>query len=59
MGIEFKFVSRTPKGENQISYSSLDKKSMEENLVIINTTPLGMYGDMEAKTQYSVRILWG
>ncbi len=49
MGISYKFVSRTPKGDKQITYSSLDKTGMSENLVIINTTPLGMYGDMDAK----------
>ncbi|WP_075589988.1 shikimate dehydrogenase family protein [Labilibacter marinus] len=49
MGISYQFVSRTPKGENQITYNSLNQEVMIENTVIINTTPLGMYGDMNAK----------
>ncbi len=47
--IDFKFVSRNPKGNEQITYESLDKEAMQNNLVIINTTPLGMYGDLSAK----------
>ncbi len=49
LGLTYKFVSRTPKNDNQISYDSLDKDAMHDNLVIINTTPLGMYGDLTAK----------
>ncbi|MCW3807680.1 shikimate dehydrogenase family protein [Plebeiibacterium marinum] len=49
LNIESKYVSRTPKGDNQISYQSLDKNTIEENTVIVNTTPLGMYGNMDAK----------
>ncbi len=51
MNISYKFVSRTPKGDNQIEYSSINKATMEDNLVIINTTPLGMYGDLSAKPE--------
>jgi len=51
MSIEFKFVSRTPKSDDQISYYSLNKESMEEYSVIINTTPLGMYGNNDAKPE--------
>ncbi len=49
LGIDYKFVSRNPKGDEQITYESLDKNTMQKNLVIINTTPLGMYGDLSAK----------
>ncbi len=49
MGITYQFVSRNPQGKNQISYDMLDAASIKLNTIIINTTPLGMYGDMEAK----------
>lgn len=49
MGIAYQFVSRNPQGKNQISYDMLDAASIKLNTIIINTTPLGMYGDMEAK----------
>ncbi|MGQ1783795.1 MULTISPECIES: shikimate dehydrogenase family protein [unclassified Saccharicrinis] len=51
MGLAYKLVSRTPEGEIQLSYNSLNEKSMADNQVIINTTPLGMYGDMNAKPE--------
>ncbi|MGZ5245172.1 MAG: shikimate dehydrogenase family protein [Bacteroidia bacterium] len=41
LGIESQFVSRNP-NENQLSYISLDEKILQEHLLIINTTPLGM-----------------
>ncbi len=51
LGIDYKLVSRTPEGENQISYHSLNEEIMNENTVIVNTTPLGMYGNLEAKPE--------
>ncbi len=51
LNIEYKLVSRTPEGENQISYHSLNEATMKEYTVIVNTTPLGMYGNMDAKPE--------
>lgn len=45
--IDFKFVSRSPKGKNQISYKSLTQKIIEKHTVIINSTPLGTSPDVE------------
>ena len=47
LGIEVAFVSRNPKPGN-LNYHDLDKKIMEENLLIVNTTPLGMYPDIDS-----------
>lgn len=44
--IKYKLVSRNP-GPDRISYSDLDEKTMSEYKLIINTTPLGMYPDIE------------
>ena len=40
--IQFTIVSRTPKANDQISYDQLTGKIIQENTLIINTTPLGM-----------------
>ena len=47
LGIEVTFVSRTPK-ENQLSYKDLNQQILDENLLIVNTTPLGMYPNVES-----------
>ena len=49
MDISYQFVSRSPQGDRQVSYIAIDAAAMAHNTIIINTTPLGMYGDMEAK----------
>lgn len=36
-------VSRNPLTKNQLSYEMVDKQIIEENQIIVNTTPLGMY----------------
>lgn len=42
-GIPYRMVSRNPSGTNQIGYEALDEAIMHRSLLIINTTPLGMY----------------
>ncbi|GAB4496141.1 MAG: shikimate dehydrogenase [Saprospiraceae bacterium] len=42
LGISFQFVSRNPKGENQISYKDLSSLLIPHPSLLINTTPLGM-----------------
>ena len=42
MGIDYKFVSRTPKKE-QFSYSELSAEIIKEYTLIVNTTPIGTY----------------
>ena len=41
LNIDFKYVSRTPQS-NQLTYSNIDKNTLTEYHLIINTTPLGM-----------------
>ncbi len=45
--ITFKFVSRKPQKEHQISYESLSEKILKEHTIIINCTPLGTFPDIE------------
>lgn len=47
MGIEYKFVSRKADSPNIINYNTLTKKHYEEYTVIINSTPLGMYPNID------------
>ena len=42
MGIEYSLVSRSA-GDARISYEEVDELRVAENLLIINTTPLGMH----------------
>jgi shikimate dehydrogenase len=43
LGIAYTVVSRKPKDGSAITYSDIDENRMQENRIIINTTPLGMY----------------
>lgn len=46
MGMAYTLVSRT-RGEDRISYSELDEEKMGQFPVIINTTPLGMFPQVD------------
>ena len=46
LNIRFQVVSRNPV-DSQLGYHSLDKSLLQEHLLIINTTPLGMVPDTE------------
>jgi shikimate dehydrogenase len=48
LGIDFSFVSRNP-SKNQLSYGELTADILNENLMIINTTPLGTHPDVKLK----------
>jgi shikimate dehydrogenase len=45
MNIDWLMVSRRPKSEKQVAYERLNRQMMEENLLLVNTTPLGMFPD--------------
>ena len=46
-GINFKYVSRRPKNEQEISYSSLTKQHILDAKLIINCTPIGTFPNIE------------
>jgi shikimate dehydrogenase len=48
LGIDFKFVSRSPK-ENQFTYTDLNKDIIEKHTVLVNCTPLGTFPNIEEK----------
>lgn len=43
LGISFKYVSRSSNAEEVISYEALNNTILQEHLLIINTSPVGMY----------------
>jgi shikimate dehydrogenase len=45
LGIVSQIVSRSPE-KGQLSYQEIDDRLINENTIIINTTPLGMYPDV-------------
>ena len=45
--IPFSFVSRNPVSENQISYSALTEEVIKSHKLIINTTPKGMFPNVD------------
>ena len=47
IGIEYVIVSRVPVNDTIIHYKEIDENMMKENLIIINTTPLGMYPETD------------
>lgn len=47
LGIAFFEVSRTPSTARQISYQQIDESVIRDHPVIINTSPLGMYPNID------------
>ena len=47
--IDYLIVTRTPHGCKHIRYGVLHKEIMKEHNIIINTTPLGMFPDINSK----------
>ncbi|WP_299135180.1 shikimate dehydrogenase [uncultured Tenacibaculum sp.] len=47
LNIEYKFVSRTPKGKDTITYADISEKVMMSHLLLINCTPLGTHPNIE------------
>lgn len=47
LGINYKLVSRDP-SKGDLTYSQLDKEIIENNLLIVNTTPLGMFPEIDS-----------
>lgn len=47
LGIPYQYVSRS-KGKDTISYAEIDAKLLGQYSIIINTSPLGMYPDVDS-----------
>lgn len=49
--ISYLLVSRNPENSNEIPYSEVDRDLIQSHPLIINTTPLGMYPNIDACPQ--------
>jgi shikimate dehydrogenase len=47
LGIHYTLVSRTGNGDTILKYSQLTENTINDNLLIINTSPVGMYPDTD------------
>ena len=47
MGVEYKFVSRSKKSNEVLTYDELTKEIIEEYTIIIDSTPLGTYPEVD------------
>lgn len=56
LGIEGQFVSRK-KSEQAITYSEIDKEIIDTHHVIVNTTPLGMYPNIDESPDIPYNLL--
>jgi len=57
MGIQYTMVSRSKKENIQLLYNELTNEVIAENLVIINTTPAGMYPNVEYYPEIPYKLL--
>ena len=57
LGIMFTLVSRTEHGANVLNYSQLGEKIISDNLLIINTTPVGTYPDTDKFPDIPYKLL--
>ena len=56
LGISTLCVSRSPK-KGDITYADIDEQTLRDNPLIVNTTPLGMYPETDAKPDIPYRYL--
>lgn len=47
LGIDYRFVSRDPKGDHQMSYSAVTDEVIKNHPLIVNCTPLGTHPEVE------------
>ena len=47
LGIEYLIVSRNPQNEKQVGYWQLNEEIISTHLIIVNTTPIGMFPKVE------------
>ena len=56
LGLEFRFISRNPRA-GQWHYRDLDQQIMQDYTIIINSTPLGTFPDVEKKPEIPYHLL--
>jgi shikimate dehydrogenase len=56
-GIDYRYVSRFPGGEDMLSYEQVDEELLSNHHLIINTTPLGMSPQVGSMPDIPYRFL--
>ena len=56
LGIEYKFVSRSS-GKGKLGYDDLSEEVIKDHNIIINTTPVGTFPDVEEYPEFPVEYL--
>jgi shikimate dehydrogenase len=57
LGIAFRFVSRHPQSTGHVTYDQLTQEILESYHLIINTSPLGMYPNVDASPDIPYHLL--
>ncbi len=57
LNIDAVMVSRQPKDVTQLSYSDLNEKIVKSHLLVVNTTPLGQFPDIEKKPAFPYNFI--
>ncbi len=47
MGVEYMLVSRNPSGKQVMAYEQINEEVMKNHQIIVNTSPLGMYPEVD------------
>ncbi len=55
--IQFSIVSRNTSSDNSMRYNELNREYIESHLIIINTTPLGMFPDIDKSPEIPYRFI--
>ena len=57
LNIDAVMVSRYPKNAKQLAYSDLNEKIVKSHLLVVNTTPLGQFPDIEKKPAFPYNFI--
>lgn len=57
LGVSVIFISREPKGEFEFSYDEINENMVKFNGIIVNTTPLGTYPNIEECPEFPFQHL--
>ncbi len=57
LGIDVIFISRQPKGENQFSYNEINQHMLRACKLVVNTTPIGMFPNVEGCPAFPFEFL--
>lgn len=57
IGIDVKFVSRNPKGENEFSYDSINQYMLQAFKLVVNCTPVGTFPHVEECVPFPFEFL--